>query len=85
MLTFDNKTKCPTCGGEHDCASATNGHRRPSPSDVSFCIHCGGWNAFDDDLNLRPLNEDEKAFVDSSDTCKLMKSKWDDMRARKMQ
>lgn len=37
---------------------------RPVPGDMTICLKCTGAFAFTDDLDLRPLTQEEQAMVD---------------------
>jgi hypothetical protein len=57
---------CPNCKHRMDRASAVNEDGTasvPKPDDISVCISCGNWNAYDTDMQLRELSEDEIAAL----------------------
>ena len=55
--------RCLNCSHLLDAATAVIGGRRPQPSDVTICISCGHIMAFDYDLSLRRLTDEEMVAV----------------------
>jgi hypothetical protein len=62
-----SKLRCPECEKINDAASAVveltekgNPQIKPKPGDLSICIYCGHFSVFNDELQLRPMTEDEK-------------------------
>lgn len=51
---------CLSCGTHLDaCSGIETGGGAPSPGDITICLYCGHLMAFNDELGLRNLTEDE--------------------------
>lgn len=52
---------CPVCYYKMDCATASSkeGRRRPIKGDLSVCLKCGTGTAFDENLSMVALTEEE--------------------------
>jgi len=71
MLGQPQHTKpsyCIDCKKIIDGASCVNEESKPSPGDITICLYCGAVMAFNDDLLLRSLTDDEKEFVKDDKT-----------------
>jgi hypothetical protein len=69
--------RCPSCSTRLNRAEAASGSQEaPTPGDVSFCIVCGSWSVFGDDLSLRHPNSDEKEKISNDFECILVESSW---------
>jgi hypothetical protein len=55
-------SNCLSCGSPNDAASHPKG-KRPRPGNISVCLACGHIAAFDDNLKLRPLTDQEMIDV----------------------
>jgi hypothetical protein len=53
------ESKCPECGTELNMASSVGTKSKPEPGDMTVCLICGHYMAFDKDLSLRDLTDDE--------------------------
>lgn len=58
MKTDLPKSNCPNCGHTLDASAGLDGVL-PEPGDITVCVYCGHICAYDDDLRLRDLNEQE--------------------------
>ncbi len=47
------------CGYKLDACSSANGNHTPKSGDISICIKCGHIMAFDHDMSLRDLTNEE--------------------------
>lgn len=57
-------SKCTACGYVCDAATCpSNDTATPRPGDITVCIDCGHLMAFDDQLYLRDLTEDEMCEI----------------------
>jgi hypothetical protein len=62
------KSRCPSCNSKLDMHRELKGaDATPSPGDYSGCIYCGSVLCFDENLELRNLTEEEKAFFKETD------------------
>jgi hypothetical protein len=50
---------CPSCGKLVDAATGVSNQRRPTPGSIIICISCGHLAAYDDQLKIRPLTDEE--------------------------
>lgn len=50
---------CLNCGAPLDAAKGVGNDKKPRPGDISVCAYCGHIMAFDEQLKLRQLNDDE--------------------------
>lgn len=57
--SLTKEDKCLNCGYQLNAATCTDGHSSPEPGDVTVCIECVHIMAFDNDLSLRQLTDDE--------------------------
>jgi len=55
------KAACTACGQRLDMASGVDGDARPTPGDLSVCIHCANVMTFTNNLLLRTLTTHELA------------------------
>lgn len=52
---------CPDCLRRIEAASAADGTNRvPSPGDFSICVHCGAILRYEDDMQLRRVDDDDE-------------------------
>jgi hypothetical protein len=74
-------TKCPHCGkhnNQHAGIVEKGKIREPGlePGDVAFCIGCGKFALFDDNLILRKFAKDELADLLRDDRAKVLIEVW---------
>jgi hypothetical protein len=50
---------CPNCGKTLDAAGSFAEGITPDPGDLTICLYCGHFMAFDDDLSFRELTPEE--------------------------
>ena len=58
---------CLRCGHDFELASGIGSEPAPAPmpGSLSLCIRCGDAAMFGDDLQLRPLTQEERTNVES--------------------
>lgn len=72
-----SQTSCACCGHAIDATTRAMGQQAPpSPGDVSFCVYCGGWSMFDEELGLRLPTEEESQWIAEDMECILIADTW---------
>jgi hypothetical protein len=61
-----NRSKCPNCEYECDCASSDKQGIVPKPNDFSICMKCGQINQFDE--NMKIIKPDDE-FLEMVSLC----------------
>lgn len=54
---------CKNCGYEFDRISDVVADNVPRPGDMTLCLRCGDIMAFNDDMTLRSLTEDDISCI----------------------
>lgn len=55
--------KCLKCGETCDSATPINRQEYPYAGDITICLYCGHMMAFNDDLSIRNLTEEEARLI----------------------
>lgn len=63
---------CLNCDAPLDGATGVGADAQPNPGDATVCIYCGHIMAYDSQLNLRELTEDEIDAIAGDDRILLI-------------
>ena len=66
--------KCLKCGNKLNRASGLGHDEQPEPGNISICVRCGNIAAFDDNLQVRPLTDEELKITNAQDEIMRMQS-----------
>lgn len=61
------------CHAKLDAVGAPFDGQPPKPGDVTLCMHCGEAYAFENDLTIRHLSEDEVKLIDEGEGAAVIK------------
>ena len=62
-LTRTQPAACLDCGKVLDSATGLGHKSRPKPGDISICFDCGHLQAYDWNLQFRPLTDEEMVDI----------------------
>ena len=83
MTTAIIDHKCPHCGAQQNRATSTDGLKGgPEENDITLCMACGTFGAFDQNLAMRKLTPEEMVEVENSAYLKRLRQFWLDARKR---
>lgn len=54
---------CLSCGKILDAATTFTGKAKPRVGDISICMYCGHIAAYGENVQLRPLSDEEMHYV----------------------
>jgi hypothetical protein len=67
---------CAWCLTPLDVARSVGAEARPSAGDISFCIRCGKFSVFADDLMLRQPTDWEEAKISGFEVAQRIIAAW---------
>jgi hypothetical protein len=67
---------CPYCGVVMDAATHTDGDKAPEAGDLCFCIACGNWQQFDQDLRRIPASQEQLDYAAKDERTRAIKLAW---------
>ena len=67
---------CPHCGRQEESFRLLCDSGGPAPGKATLCDHCGAWNVWDDEMDLRPPTIEEADEIKGDDEAREIEREW---------